>query len=205
MAPFGSWDCPELVPLHHTATLLVMASPHRIVAVEQKTQMLHPPLGPNFLAQPPNKLVGTACCIISSPSNHLFMEVANATFGVNLMWRRMIPMPGFFPSIFHFSRLHQACPNATFVLNAQSDPSTWAKSVLHWCSLTRRHFRALDLEHCVTPPPLPPDAKAEVSHDRIVQDMQRSLDEQILNATDLVPQQGLLEQVRTHHLTKIRQ
>jgi hypothetical protein len=115
------------------------------------------------------------------------------------------PYAWFLPQHFALPLLHQAYPNATFVLNTRSDPSTWAKSVLHWYSLTRRLFHAFDLEYYATPPPLPPDAKARVSHEEIVQDMQRSLDERILNATDLFRQQGLLEQVYTQHLIKIRQ
>jgi hypothetical protein len=115
------------------------------------------------------------------------------------------PYSWFLPQHFALPLLHQAYPNATFILNTRNDPSTWAKSVLHWYSLTRRLFHAFNLQYYAKLPPPPPDAKAHVSHKSIVKDMQRSLDQRILNATDLFRQQGLLEQVYTQHLTKIRQ
>jgi len=116
------------------------------------------------------------------------------------------PYAWILPQHFALPLFHEAYPNATFVLNTRCDPSTsWAKSVLHWHSWTRRLFHAFDLEYYATPHPPPPDAKARVSHEAIVQDMQRFLDERILNATDLFRLQGLLEQVYTHHLIKIRQ
>ena len=114
------------------------------------------------------------------------------------------PYAWFLPQHFALPLLHRAYPSATFVLNTRINPSTWAKSVLHWYSLTRRLFHAFDLEYYATPHPPPPDAKARISHKAIIHDMQRSLDERILNATDLFRQQGLLEQVYTQHLTKIR-
>jgi hypothetical protein len=100
---------------------------HLIIAVEKKIQILQPPLRPNFFpAKPPNKLAATVRCKIASRSNHhLFKDVASTTFEVNLMWKRKIPMPGFFPSILRF---------LSSIKPVRIRPLSWAKSMLHWYS-----------------------------------------------------------------------
>ena len=72
---------------------------------------------------------------------------------------------------------------------------------IHWQDVS---CTPLDLKYSYSPPS--PDAKARVSHEAtIVQDIQRSVDERILKATNFCRPQGLLEQVYTQHLTKISQ
>ena len=115
------------------------------------------------------------------------------------------PYSWFLPQHFTLPILHDAYPTSTFILPYRRDASTWAKSVLHWYSLTRRLFVAFDLEYYPSPIPPPPPESAKVSADEILRDMQKAIDERIFNRTEHARKEQLLEQVYLTHIAKIRQ
>jgi hypothetical protein len=115
------------------------------------------------------------------------------------------PYSWFLPQHFTLPILHEAYPSATFLLPYRQDASTWAKSVLHWYSMTRRIFHAFDLDFYPTPIPPPPPETAKVTADGIVKDMQTAIDQRIFNSTELLRKEELLKQVYMNHAAKIRQ
>jgi hypothetical protein len=57
------------------------------------------------------------------------------------------PFAWFLPQHYTLPLLHEAYPNAIWILNTRSSPEQWAASVLHWYSVTQRLFRSLGLDY----------------------------------------------------------
>ena len=110
----------------------------------------------------------------------------------------------FLPQHFAIGLLHEAYPNATWILNKRSSSQLWAESIVHWHSKTRRIFASYQLPLYPHPIPPPPNPGDKVSHDEIVQDMERVLQERIYNLTEHHRKLALLSRLYLNHSRTIR-
>lgn len=110
----------------------------------------------------------------------------------------------FLPQHFAIGLLHEAYPNATWILNERSSSQAWAESILHWHSKTRRLFASYRLPLHPHPIPPPPNSSEKVPHDRIVRDMERALQERVYNVTDHRRKLTVLRRLYQNHSQTIR-
>jgi hypothetical protein len=113
----------------------------------------------------------------------------------------------FLPQHFALGLLHQAYPNATWILNTRRSAREWAESVYHWHGMTRRLFTSFDLPveppHAMTIPP--PSAKDKVTAEEIEQDMQRQLEARVYNQTEHLRKLALLQRIYENHTATVYQ
>ncbi len=111
----------------------------------------------------------------------------------------------FLPQHFALGLLHQAYPNATWILNTRGSAREWAESVFHWHSMTRRFLTTFGLPveplHAMTIPPPSPDEK--VTPREIEVDMQRQLDARVYNQTEHLRKFALLQRTYDNHTATI--
>ena len=111
----------------------------------------------------------------------------------------------FLPQHFALGLLHEAYPNATWILNTRGSSREWAESVFHWHSTTSRFFATyglrLEPRHALTiPPPSPDDA---VTAEEIESDMQLQLDARVRNRTEHLRKFVLLKRIYENHTATI--
>lgn len=125
-----------------------------------------------------------------------------------LVWSQFdveTPDKWFLPQHFALGLLHEAYPNATWILNTRGSSREWAESVFHWHSMTRRFFATyglpLDPPHAMTiPPPSPEDT---VTPEEIELDMQLQLDARVYNRTEHLRKLALLQRIYENHTATI--
>jgi hypothetical protein len=110
----------------------------------------------------------------------------------------------FLPQHFALGLLHEAYPNATWILNTRGTPQDWASSVFHWHSKTRRFLTSYGLDLYPNPVPSPPDPKAKVTVDEIEQDMQQALEQRVDNRTEHLRKLALLERIYLNHTATVK-
>jgi hypothetical protein len=110
----------------------------------------------------------------------------------------------FLPQHFALGLLHEAYPNATWILNTRGTPQDWAASVFHWHSKTRRFLTSYGLDLYPNPVPSPPDPKAKVTADEIEQDMQQALEQRVDNRTEQLRKLTLLERIYLNHTATVK-
>lgn len=113
----------------------------------------------------------------------------------------------FLPQHFSLGLLHQAYPNATWILNTRGSAREWAESIFHWHSLTRRFLTSfglpLDAPHAITIPP--PSPRDKVTAEDIEMDMQRQLDARVHNDTEHLRKLALLQRIYENHTATVYQ
>jgi hypothetical protein len=110
----------------------------------------------------------------------------------------------FLPQHFALGLLHQTYPNATWILNRRGDSRRWAKSVLHWNSMTRRLFHSYGMDLYPHPIPPPPDSSTKVTAEELEVDMAKSLHERVYNRTEYLRKWTLLERIYDNHTATIQ-
>ena len=110
----------------------------------------------------------------------------------------------FLPQSFSLGLLHEAYPDATWILNTRNDSRKWAESVLHWHSITRRLFASYDLDFYPHPIEAPPDATAKITTQELEVAMTKALEERVYNQTELSRKRNLLERLYENHTQKIQ-
>ncbi|KAG7356245.1 hypothetical protein IV203_000931 [Nitzschia inconspicua] len=110
----------------------------------------------------------------------------------------------FLPQHFAIGVLHQAYPNATWILQKRSDPQEWAESILRWQSKTKRFFSSYQLPLYPYHVPIPLDASSLVTVPQIVQDMELSLEQRIHNHTDHLRKRNALREIYVNHTQQVR-
>ena len=110
----------------------------------------------------------------------------------------------FLPQHFTLGLLHEAYPNATWILNTRGSSRQWAESVLHWHSMTRRFFATynLDLYPSLIPPP--PDKSAKISPEELEVEMSMALKERVYNRTEHTRKRIFLERLYQNHTHTIQ-
>ncbi|CAB9510985.1 expressed unknown protein [Seminavis robusta] len=115
------------------------------------------------------------------------------------------PYSWFLPQHKTLPLIHEAYPNAAFILNTRKDAGTWADSVLHWNSVTQRLFKSFNLEVLEssdeTDPTTTPSKK--VTYRSLMKDAQESLD-RANEVENLKKKRKLLMTVYDRHMKKIR-
>jgi hypothetical protein len=108
----------------------------------------------------------------------------------------------FLPQHFALGLLHDAYPNATWILNTRESSREWAESVLHWHSMTSRFFATYGqpLYAMTIPPPSPDDT---VTAEEIESDMQLQLDARIHNRTEHLRKLAILQHIYENHTATI--
>lgn len=114
----------------------------------------------------------------------------------------------FLPQHFALGLLHEAYPNATWILNTRGSAREWAESIYHWHGMTRRFLTTFGLPvdgtpHAMTVPP--PAAHDKVTAQEIEVDMQRQLDARVYNQTEHLRKLALLQRIYENHTATIYQ
>lgn len=114
----------------------------------------------------------------------------------------------FLPQHFALGLLHQAYPNATWILNTRGSAREWAESMFHWHGMTRRFlttFGGLPMVeqplHAMTIPP--PAATDKVTPEELEVDMQLQLDARVYNQTEHLRKLVLLQRIYENHTATV--
>lgn len=110
----------------------------------------------------------------------------------------------FLPQQFALGLLHEAYPEAIWILQTRESSREWAESIYHWHSMTRRIFDAFGVE--LDPPHVisqAPNAKTKVSKEEIELDMERQLEARVYNQTEHLRKLAMLERIYDNHTSTI--
>lgn len=149
-------------------------------------------------------------CILKNLQAHLpaFQECGPPNKGLIQVWSQFdleTNEAWFLPQHFTLGPLHQAYPNATWILNRRDKARDWAESIYHWHSHTRRLLTSFGLGLDTPRAGDKPAASAKVSEAEVKHDMQIQLDARVYNRTEHLRKLVLLERIYLNHSATIRQ